>query len=116
MSPRRPSLDPQARPPATPIATGWGGALAWLLPFGLLLLAIVVVPLLILDEEGLPRYRALRQELREVQTQNARMRHEVMRLQRQVEALRQDPSAIERIARDELGMLRQDEILFQFPH
>jgi cell division protein FtsB len=40
----------------------------------------------------------------------------VEQLQREVDGLRTDPSTIERIARDELGMIREDEILFQFPN
>lgn len=90
-------------------------ALAWLLPFGLLVLAIVAVPLRILDSQGLPRYRALRTELAEVKAQNARFRREVRDLEREVRALRTDPAAIERIARDELGMIRKGELVFQFP-
>ncbi len=92
-----------------------GPVLGWLLPFLLLICSIVVVPLRMLDEEGLPRYRALRAELRQVREANRRARREVRNLQRSVHRLRQDPAAIERIARDELGMLRDDEILFQFP-
>ncbi len=91
-------------------------AIAWMLPFGLLVLSIVSVPLAILDEQGLPRYRALKGELAEVERVNDRMRREVEDLQREVAALRSDPEAIERIARDELGMVREDEILFQFPY
>ena len=88
----------------------------WSLPFGLLVLSIVSVPLSILDEQGLPRYRALRGERAEIERVNDRLRRDVETLDRQVEALRQDPDAIERIARDELGMIREDEILFQFPN
>ncbi len=88
----------------------------WSLPFGLLVLSIVSVPLSILDEQGLPRYRALREERAEIERVNDRLRRDVETLDRQVEALRQDPDAIERIARDELGMIREDEILFQFPN
>lgn len=87
-----------------------------MLPFGLLVLAIVTVPLSILDDAGLPRFRALRGELAEVERVNDRLRRDVEDLDREVDALRTDPEAIERIARDELGMIRQDEILFQFPN
>jgi cell division protein FtsB len=86
----------------------------WMLPLGLLLFAIVFVPLRILEAEGLPRYRALRAELQQTREGNARLRREVIDLQRQVVHLRDDPEAIERIARDEIGMLRSDEIVFQF--
>jgi cell division protein FtsB len=89
--------------------------LAWILPTGLLLVAIVSVPLLVLDDRGLPRYRALRDEREEVLRQNEALRHEVRTLAREVEALRVDPASMERIARDDLGMVRPGEILFQFP-
>jgi cell division protein FtsB len=84
------------------------------LPLGLLLFAIIFVPLRMLEAEGLPRYRALRSELQQTEASNARMRRQVSELQQQVERLRRDPEALERIARDELGMLRSDEIVFQF--
>ncbi len=88
---------------------------AWLLPFALLVLAIVAVPLRILDDRGLPRYRVLKAELGEVQEANERLEAEVRALEREVEALRSDPEAIERVARDELGMIREGELVFQFP-
>ncbi len=88
----------------------------WMLPFGLLILSIVSVPLAILDEQGLPRYRALKGELSEIERVNDRLRRDVEQLHREVDGLRQDPAAIGRIARDELGMIRDDEILFQFPN
>lgn len=86
-----------------------------MLPFSLLLLAIVAVPLRILDEQGLPRYRALKQELHQVRDQNERHRRAVRVLQREVEALKSDSLAIEKVARDELGMIQDGEIVFQFP-
>ncbi|AKF11537.1 FtsB family cell division protein [Sandaracinus amylolyticus] len=89
--------------------------LAWLLPLSLLLGSIIAVPLLVMGEQGLPRYRALRDELAEVQRTNERMREEVRQLQHDVRSLRADERAIERIARDELGMVREGEIVFQFP-
>ncbi|MDH5492238.1 MAG: septum formation initiator family protein [Myxococcales bacterium] len=88
---------------------------AWLLPFSLLVVAIVAVPLRILDARGLPRYRALRQELEQVRDENERYRRAVLELRRDVDGLRNDPGAIERIARDERGMVREDELVFQFP-
>lgn len=88
--------------------------LTWLLPLGLLLFAIVFVPLRILEAEGLPRYRALRAELQQTRETNARLRREVVELQQRVARLRDDPQSIERIARDEIGMLRRDELVFQF--
>jgi cell division protein FtsB len=97
--------DPRSSTPSSSI---------WILPFGLLVFAVVAVPLHILDAEGLPRYRALRGELSRIEASNERLRDEVRALDEDVKRLRSDPSAVERIARDELGMVRKDEVVFQF--
>lgn len=89
--------------------------LVWLLPLGLLVTSVVLVPVRMLDAQGLPRYRALKSELQHVQRDNERVAREVAELSREVDALKADPAAIERIARDELGMVREDEVVFQFP-
>jgi cell division protein FtsB len=91
-----------------------GGDRWLILPLALLLFAIVFVPLRILEEQGLPRYRKLRAELQETRVQSEKLRREVVELEEHVTRLRQDPGAIERIARDEIGMLRRDEVVFQF--
>jgi len=88
--------------------------MTWMLPLGLLLFAIVFVPQQLLEAEGLPRYRALRDELQQTRDSNVRLRREVLELEQRVARLRDDPEALERIARDEIGMLRSDEIVFQF--
>lgn len=87
----------------------------WLLPMALLVLAIVSVPIMVLEPQGLPRYRALERELREIERDNEGLAHEVRRLDAEVRQLREDPAAMERIARDELGMVREGELVFQFP-
>lgn len=84
------------------------------LPIAMLSLATVAVPLLVLQPQGLPRLRALRTELDQVDTENDELRREVGRLRIEVRALRDDPAAVERIARDELGMVRKSEVVFQF--
>ena len=93
---------------------GFGKNAAWLLPFAILTIAIVTVPLRIFDEQGLSRYRELKRELAEVDALNERLSREVDHLNRDVRLLRTDPAAIERIARDELGMIREGELVFQF--
>lgn len=85
-----------------------------LLPFGLLVFAVVCVPLRILSEDGLPRYRKLRDQLAKVSAENARLTRAIRARAEQVDALRRNPEAVERLARDELGMVRDGEIVFQF--
>ncbi len=94
---------------------GFGQQLAFILPLGLLLLAVVSVPVRILASDGLPRYRALQAKQEELRRENERLRREVRSLRRSVHDLRSAPSAVERIARDELGMIREGELVFQFP-
>ncbi len=80
----------------------------------MLTLALVAVPVLILEPEGLPRLRSLEKELDQVTAENDDLRREVQRLRVEVRELRDDPAAVERIARGELGMVRRSEVVFQF--
>jgi len=89
-------------------------SLAWLLPFGLLVYALFSVPLKILSEEGLPRYRKLQEQLARIRRENTALATDIERLNHEVTSLLHDPSAVERIARDELGMVGDGEVLFQF--
>jgi cell division protein FtsB len=84
------------------------------LPIGMLSLALVAVPVLVLEPEGLPRLRGLQKELEGVRAESEALAREVSRLRVEVHALRDDPAAIERIARDQLGMVRKSEVVFQF--
>lgn len=93
----------------------WTRTTAWLLPFFLLVMAVVAVPVLVMDERGLPRYKTLRAELKETRLVNDSLAIEIQRLKQEVNALKTDTDTIERIARDELGMVRDGEIIFQFP-
>jgi cell division protein FtsB len=84
------------------------------LPIAILAVALVGAPILIFQPEGLPRMRALEKELAGVNAENAELKRDVMRLRVQVKELRDDPAAVERIARDQLGLVRKSEIVFQF--
>lgn len=88
--------------------------LRWLLPLGLILGSIIAAPVLILGDEGLPRYRRLSYELDDARRANRKLRREIGELREEIQALRTEPEALERIARDELGMIKPDELLFQF--
>jgi cell division protein FtsB len=98
-------------PPFTSLAS----VLERALPIAILVLALVGVPILVLQPEGLPRMRALEKELSGVTTENEELRRQVTKLHIDVKALRDDPRAVERIARDQLGLVRKSEIVVQFP-
>jgi cell division protein FtsB len=85
------------------------------LPIGILAVALIGAPIMIFSPEGLPRLRAVEKELSDVEEDNAQLRREIESLRGNVARLRDDPAAIERIARDNLGLVRQTEVVFQFP-
>jgi cell division protein FtsB len=49
-----------------------------------------------------------------VQAENAELRRDVGRLRTEVKELRENPTAVERIAREQLGLVRKSEVVFQF--
>ncbi len=83
-------------------------------PVAILLLAGIGAPVLIFSPQGLPRLRGLQKELADVEEENADLHREIDGLHGTVSRLRDDPGAVERIARNNLGLVRQTEVVFQF--
>jgi len=111
LPPPLPPLSSQAR---SPLPDPFPDLVQRTLPIAMLCLAVIAVPLLVLQPAGLPRLRGLEKELQDVNTENAELRRDVARLRVEVDELRDDPAAVERIARDQLGMVRRSEVVFQF--
>ena len=84
------------------------------LPLAVLTVSLVTVPVLVLEPQGIPRMRSLEKELAGVQAENAELRRDVGKLRTEVKDLREDPQAVERIAREQLGLVRKSEVVFQF--
>jgi cell division protein FtsB len=104
---RRPSCDAISVTPTTRL-------LERILPVAMLVVAVVGAPVMIFAPQGLPRLRGLEKELGDVDDENAALRREIDSLKGSVGRLRDDPGAVERIARDNLGLVRQTEVVFQF--
>lgn len=85
------------------------------LPLLILVVAAIGAPALMLSQEGLPRLRTLKAEMEQVEAENAELAENIRQLHLDVENLKRDPKAVERIARDELGLVRNNEVVFQFP-
>ncbi len=85
------------------------------LPASILVIAITSVPVLVLSPEGLPRVRAQEAELRAVTQEVEAAQRQILLLRKRVAEIKDNPSAIQHIARDELGLVRPDEVVFQFP-
>lgn len=82
----------------------------------LLMLAACVAVLLTLvsaaDAKGFRRYLRLRQDVESIQERNRAISAVNDSLRREINALRNDPAALERAAREELGYIQPGELVF----
>lgn len=84
------------------------------LPIAILVLAVVAVPVMILAPGGVQRLDNLEKEKRSSDAEVTRLTEQIRQLRAQVKRVKDDPAAVEQVARDELGLVRQTEIVFQF--
>ncbi len=90
---------------------GTGRLWRWLV-FGLG--PLLALTLLLWGEKSILRIWALQQETQRTQQQIETLKTKNQKLRSQIETLRRDPRAVERIAREELGLVRHDEIVYRF--
>jgi cell division protein FtsB len=80
--------------------------------FLLIFVTLVLVLDALVGEKGLLETIRARRQYRELTTSIERLRAENGELREEVRRLREDPSAIESLAREELGLIRPGELLF----
>ena len=85
-------------------------------PLGMLLVAAIAVPVMLWSPSGLPRLEALHGQRETLQLEVERLEREIERLRHEAESIKTSPSSIERVARDELGLVRRTELVMQFRH
>jgi len=85
------------------------------LPLTILAVAVVGVPVLVFEPQGLPRLRALERDVDQVEAENRALEREIVRLRLQNRLLKDDLNTAEHVARSELGLVRKNEIVFQIP-
>jgi cell division protein FtsB len=85
-----------------------------LLPIALLVVSGVSVPISLWSPRGLPRLEMLRSERAAVDERVSVLSQEIRQLRAEVRRVKSDPDALERVARDELGLVRQTELVFHF--
>ncbi len=78
-------------------------------------LGVVVVAMLVLGGNGLLRVWRLKQQVEDLQRDVQVLEAENDRLARTIDRLRGDPALIEKIAREELGYVREGEKVLKFP-
>ena len=84
------------------------------MPLAVLAMAAISVPLLMLSATGLPRLQGLREEKVRAVEEESRLSQQIWELRAEVARIKDDPAAVERAARDELGLVRRTEVVFQF--
>lgn len=106
---------PEAQPPRGPLGARVAAAARDVLPLAILAVAMVFVPVLVFEPQGLPRLRSLERDLEQVEAENRAAEREIARLRGQVKLLKDDLQSIEKVARTELGLVRKSEIVLQIP-
>jgi len=84
------------------------------MPLGVLAVAAISVPMMMLSSTGLPRLQGLREEKVRADEEVSRLSQQIWELRAEVARIKDDPAAVERAARDELGLVRRTEVVFQF--
>jgi cell division protein FtsB len=97
------------KPPADEASPGLRRK-AFLLAFGLVLLALVINTLF--GDHGVIHLMAQRRKGAAIEQTIEQLREENARLTREIAALRSDPLTIERLAREELGLAAPGETVF----
>ena len=69
----------------------------------------------IFGERGLLRIYHLNREKKDIQQRVDSLRKDNQRLVREIDALKNDRRYLESIARRDFGLVRQNEIIYQFP-
>ncbi|HWA78361.1 MAG TPA: septum formation initiator family protein [Polyangiaceae bacterium] len=84
------------------------------LPISVLVIAGVSVPMMVFSPDGLARLTHLNQEKQRADEEVSRLSQQIQELRAQVQRIKEDPALVERAARDELGLVRKTEVVFQF--
>lgn len=78
--------------------------------------AVVAVALLgTWGVSGALRVREMRREIEAAEREVAALRQQARRLSDTIERLRHDPAYIEKLAREEHGLVREGEVILKFP-
>ena len=100
------------RKPVAAAPPAWSPSRARLLNYVLGFVAVVLVVDALVGDKGLVDTIRARRQYAELTAALAQKRQENSRLREDIRRYREDPSAIEALAREELGLIRDGEVLF----
>ena len=72
------------------------------------------MPYLLVSPTGLPRLAELEGERDRIAEERSQLADHIRQLRVEVDRVKNDPRAVERAARNRLGLVRQTEVIFQF--
>ena len=76
---------------------------------------LVVASLAVYGGSGVLRVRALQQEIQQQERELATLRAQTEKLTATIDKLRHDPAYIEKLAREDLGYVKEGETVLKFP-
>ena len=79
------------------------------------LVLVVAAALVVFAGSGVLRVRAMRQEIAQLERELSGLRAQTDRLSATIDKLRHDPAYIEKLAREDLGYVREGETVLKFP-
>ncbi len=85
-----------------------------LMPAAVLLIGLIGTPILLVSSGGLGRLDQLRSERGTVELEISRLAKRIEQLRARAAAAKSEPDAVERSARDQLGLVRRTEVVYQF--
>ena len=106
------SPEPLRRRSRTPIAAPPSPWRSRLFQYGLALITVILVVDALVGEKGFLDTLRARRQYRAVAAALAQKRQENARLREEIRLLRDDPKRIEAVAREELGLMREGEVVF----
>lgn len=106
------SPEPLRRRSRTPVAASPSVWRSRLLQYGLAFVTIVLIVDALVGDKGFLDTLRARRQYRDVSAELVRKRQENVRLREEIRRLREDPSRIESVAREDLGLMREGEVLF----
>jgi len=79
-----------------------------------MILGILFLVYLFIDENGLPLYLEMVQKNDKLKQQTQQLEKSNLSLRESIHQIQHDPSELEQLARDRLGMVRDGEVVYQF--
>jgi cell division protein FtsB len=81
----------------------------------LLAIAAILLPFVIFGDGGMPRVKRLQEQVERIREKNKAVEWETQELNREIQHFRRNPELVKQVAREELGYVTSDEIVFIVP-